>query len=46
MPMVQGDVITIEASLTLPDPETYSLKTETTTLRVNDEYIKGQDMKI
>lgn len=39
--MVHGDVITIDASFTLPDPGTYSLKTETTTLKVNGEYIKG-----
>ena len=40
-PMVHGDVITIDASFTLPDPGTYSLKTETTTLKVNGEYSKG-----
>lgn len=39
--MVHGGVIKIDASFTLPDPGTYSVKTETTTLKVNGEFIKG-----
>lgn len=43
--MVHGDVITIDASFTLPDPGTYSLTTKPTTLKVNGEYIIGAGYK-
>lgn len=39
--MAHGDVITIDTSFMLADLGTYSLETETTTLRVNGEYIEG-----
>ncbi|MDJ0332705.1 hypothetical protein [Planococcus sp. S3-L1] len=39
--MAPRDVIIIEESFTLPDPGIYWLKTETTSLRVNGEFIEG-----